>query len=104
MNKFEYILILLSHTGFTWFLAFLGPVIFPLYKKANHNLSNTKAPVIGYASLSLCPLKVSNIVLAMNLIAFYTAGWTESVLFLRNGNPDFWRDRIPRKVKTMEVD
>jgi hypothetical protein len=104
VNKIEYSVLLFYHFRFTCFLALLGPVIFPVLKKAKHNLSNSVAPVNGYASLFLCPLNVSNIALATNLIAFYSAGWTESVLFLRNGNPDFWRDRIPRKVKTMEVD
>jgi hypothetical protein len=94
VNKIEYSIIFLFLIGFTSFLAVLALIIFAVHKKASHNLSNNNAQVNGYACLFPCPLKVSNIILAMNLIAFCkTAEWSNSLMFLKNGTPDFWVDR-----------
>jgi hypothetical protein len=90
---------------FTFILAVLAHILFPAHKPAHHKYSNNKGPIKRYALLFVCLLKVPNIVLAMNFIAFYkTSGWIESMVFLKNGNPDFRLDPIQRKVKTMEVD
>lgn len=104
MNKIEYSNILLFLFGYTSFLAVLAPDIFPVHKKARHNFLNNYLPVMRYSSLFLCPLKVLDIVLAMNLIVFYKlSGRSESFIPLKRGKPDFWLDNKQRNVKSMVV-
>jgi G:T-mismatch repair DNA endonuclease (very short patch repair protein) len=85
-------------------LAVLAPIIFPVHKKARHNSLNNYSTVNRQTSLFPCPLKVPNIVLAMNLIVFYrTCGWSKSIMLLKIGKSDFWLDNKQRNVKSVEV-